>query len=49
MSASDLTARLVRESKPRAKDTILFDSGLPGFGLRIHASGHKVWIVKARI
>ena len=49
MPTVDLTARLARESKPQAKDTILFDKSLPGFGLRIHPSGRKVWIVQARI
>ncbi len=28
---------------------ILFDKSLTGFGLRIHPSGRKVWIVQARI
>ena len=49
MPTVDLTARLARESKPGSKDTILFDKALPGFGLRIHPSGRKVWIVQARI
>ena len=49
MPAVDLTARLARDSKPAAKDTILFDGKLPGFGLRIHPSGRKVWIVQTRI
>ena len=49
MPAVDLTARLARESKTIGKDTILFDKALPGFGLRIHPSGRKVWIVQARI
>ena len=49
MSAFDLTPRLVRESKSNGKDTILFDKALPGFGLRIHPSGRKVWIVQAHI
>ena len=49
MARVELTARLARESKPGEKDTILFDKGLPGFGLRIHPSGRKVWIVQARI
>ena len=49
MSAFDLTPRLAREAKPNGKDTILFDKALPGFGLRIHPSGRKVWIVQARI
>ena len=49
MPAVDLTARLARDSKPAARDTILFDTKLPGFGLRIHPSGRKVWIVQTRI
>ena len=49
MPTVDLTRRLARESKPGGKDTILFDKTLPGFGLRIHPSGRKVWIVQARI
>ena len=49
MSTFDLTPRLARESESNGKDTILFDKALPGFGLRIHPSGRKVWIVQARI
>ena len=49
MSTFDLTPRLARESKSNGKDTILFDKSLTGFGLRIHPSGRKVWIVQARI
>ena len=49
MPRVELTARLARESQAGDKDTILFDKGLPGFGLRIHPSGRKVWIVQTRI
>ena len=49
MPRVDLTAKLARASRPGPKDTILFDKALPGFGLRIHPSGRKVWIVQARI
>ena len=49
MSAFDLTPRLAREATSNGKDTILFDKALTGFGLRIHPSGRKVWIVQARI
>ena len=49
MPRVELTARLARETKAGEKDTILFDKALPGFGLRIHPSGRKVWIVQARI
>ncbi len=49
MPKVDLTAKLARDAAPGPKDTILFDRALPGFGLRIHPSGRKVWIVQARI
>ena len=49
MPTVDLTPRLARQSKPGPRDTFLFDKTLPGFGLRIHPSGRKVWIVQARI
>ena len=49
MPTVNLTARLARESQPQTRDTILFDRSLPGFGLRIHPSGRKVYIVQARI
>ncbi len=49
MPSVELTARLARETKASEKDTILFDKAMPGFGLRIHPSGRKVWIVQARI
>ena len=49
MPTVDLTARLARETNASGKDIILFDKSLPGFGLRIHPSGNKVWIVQARI
>ena len=49
MSTFDLTPRLARESRSNGKDTILFDKAVTGFGLRIHPSGRKVWIVQARI
>ena len=49
MPRVELTSRLARDSKAGKKDTILFDKHLPGFGLRIHPSGRKVWIVQARI
>ena len=49
MPTVDLTAGLARTSGAVPKDTILFDRKLPGFGLRIHPSRQKVWIVQTRI
>ena len=49
MPRVDLTPRLARESEAGDRETFLFDRSLPGFGLRVHPSGRKVWIVQARI
>ena len=49
MPRVNLTARLARETTPQTKDTVLFDKSLPGFGLRIHPTGRKVWVLQARI
>ena len=49
MPTVDLTARLARETKPGERDVFLFDRALPGFGLRVHRSGAKAWIVQTRI
>ena len=49
MPTVDLTARLARETKAGDRDVFLFDRTLPGFGLRIHRSGAKAWIVQTRI
>ena len=49
MPTIDLTLQLARNSRPAQRDLFLFDQDLPGFGLRIHPSGRKVWIVQARI
>ena len=47
--ADGLTPCLAHESRPGAKDTILFDQATPGFGLGVHPSGGKVYIDQARI
>ena len=49
MPTVNLTASLARRAQPGDKDTILFDRATPGFGLRVHPSGRKVYIVQARI
>ena len=49
MPRVELAARLARDTGPGEKETFLFDKSLSSFGLRIHPSGRKVWIVQARI
>ncbi|MDE0002342.1 MAG: tyrosine-type recombinase/integrase [Rhodospirillaceae bacterium] len=49
MPTVDLTAKLARETEPGGQDVFLFDRALPGFGLRVHRSGAKAWIVQTRI
>lgn len=43
-----LTKRLVEGFTPGARDVILWDSELPGFGVRIWPSGKRVYILKYR-
>ena len=49
MPTVNLTAALARQTQAGDKDTILFDRTTPGFGLHVHPSGRKVYIVQARI
>lgn len=43
-----LTKRIIDTAEPAAKDTHLWDAKLRGFGLRIHPSGTKTFILKKR-
>ena len=36
------------EALPAGKDTVFWDSELAGFGVRVHASGSKVYVVQTR-
>ena len=44
-----LTGHTARRTKPPARDTILWDDDVPGFGMRWRASGTKAWIVRYRL
>ncbi len=43
-----LTKRAVDALSVDAGDTVVWDRDLPGFGIRVHASGRKVWCVQTR-
>ena len=40
-----LTKRIVERLKADDKDAIFWDRDLPGFGVRVHATGRKLYIV----
>ena len=43
-----LTKRLVDAAKPMATDQIIWDDGIPGFGLRVLKSGRRSYIIQYR-
>ena len=42
------TKRIVERLKADGKDTIFWDSALTGFGVRVHTTGRKLYIVQSR-
>ena len=44
-----LTQRLIETAKPSGRDAYIWDSEVPGFGLRIKPTGTKSLIVSLRI
>ncbi len=44
-----LTKRIVDGLKPGGKDAIFWDRDLAGFGVRVHATGRKLYIVQSRV
>ena len=43
-----LTKRLVEGVQPGSSDTIVWDSILPGFGVRLWPSGRRVYVLQYR-
>ena len=47
-STLKLTKRIVERLKAESKDAIFWDSALTGFGVRVHTTGRKLYIVQSR-
>src|SRR5579871_785635 len=43
-----LTKRFVESVKPQAKDVVIFDTLVPGFGLRVMPTGVRSYLVQYR-
>ena len=43
-----ITKRTVDALKPHERERVVWDDDLKGFGVRVHPSGRKVFIVKTR-
>lgn len=46
--ATRLTKRAVDAAEPRDKPYVLWDRDIPGFGLKVHPSGRKTYVLKYR-
>ena len=49
MGAVKLNKRTIDGLTVERGNRVFWDSELPGFGIRVHASGHKVYVAQARI
>lgn len=45
---SRITKRVVDAAQPAGKDYVLWDDEIPGFGLRVYASGKKSYVIQYR-
>ena len=49
MAASKINKSTVDQAKPGARDAFLWDSEIPGFGLKVTPAGGKVYVFQYRI
>ncbi len=49
MATGKITNRSVAAATPGERDSYLWDSDLPGFGLKVTPTGHKVFLVQYRL
>ncbi len=47
--ATKITKRVVDSKPPGEKDIFVWDSELPGFGLKITPAGRKVYVAQSRV
>ena len=47
-STLNLTKRIVERLKAEGKNAIFWDSALTGFGVRVHTTGRKLYVVQSR-
>ncbi len=44
-----ITKRVVDTAETRGKDYVIWDDELPGFGLRVFASGKRSYVIQYRV
>ena len=49
MGAVKLNRRTIDRLTVERGNRVFWDSELPGFGIRVHATGHKVYVAQARV
>ena len=48
MTTAKITKKIVDAAEPKASRYVIFDTAVPGFGVRVYPSGAKSWIFEYR-